>query len=262
MAICCDGQSTCRTIELVELVVSKNTVNEECVAATRKSERKSLGHYSDRGPSMKSHTVAQLLATLGVTKSHSRPHVSNDNPFSESQFKTLKYRPDFPKRFQSFEEARSLCREFFTWYNKQHHHWGLGLLTPATVHYGRTADVLAHRQDILDAAYAAHPERFVAGTPRPLKVPDQVWINPPQGKETLQIVENGMLIENEPSLKESDLEILPLTHDQTATRHLTPTQSHASLNKMTPATEVTKKQSHLESAKCFTNFERQVSQTY
>jgi len=218
--------------------------------------------HSDRGPSMKSHTVAQLLATLGVIKSHSRPHVSNDNPFSESQFKTLKYRPDFPKRFQSFEEALSLCREFFTWYNEQHHHWGLGLLTPATVHYDRTADVLAHRQDTLDTAYAAHPERFVTGKPKPLKVPDEVWINPPQAKKTLQIVQNGMLIENEPSPQENDLEISLLTNDQTATRHLTPTQSDASLNKMTPATEMTKNQSHLESTKELTNYERQVSQNY
>ena len=218
--------------------------------------------HSDRGPSMKSHTVAQLLATLGVIKSHSRPHVSNDNPFSESQFKTLKYRPDFPKRFQSFEEALSLCREFFTWYNEQHHHWGLGLLTPATVHYDRTADVLAHRQDTLDTAYAAHPERFVTGKPKPLKVPKEVWINPPQAKKTLQIVQNGMLIENEPSPQENDLEISLLTNDQTATRHLTPTQSDASLNKMTPATEMTKNQSHLESTKELTNYERQVSQNY
>ena len=110
--------------------------------------------HSDRGPAMKSHTVAQLMATLGVTKSHSRPHVSNDNPFSESQFKTFKYRPGFPDRFGSQEDARAFCQEFFTWYNDEHYHSGLGMLTPASVHYGRAEEVLARRSKTLDAAYA------------------------------------------------------------------------------------------------------------
>jgi len=101
--------------------------------------------HSDRGPSMTSHNVAQLLANLGVTKSHSRPHVSNDNPFSESQFKTLKYRPSFPNRFDGYDHALSFCREFFPWYNDEHYHSGIGLLTPATLHYGRAADVIAAR---------------------------------------------------------------------------------------------------------------------
>ena len=135
--------------------------------------------HSDRGPSMRSQTVAQLLATLGITKSHSRPHVSNDNPFSESQFKTLKYRPEFPDRFVSQEHGLDFCAKFFHWQNYEHHHWGLGLLTPATVHHGRADAVLAARQAVLTAAHAAHPERFVRQPPRPLALPREVWINPP-----------------------------------------------------------------------------------
>ena len=135
--------------------------------------------HSDRGPSMKSHSVAQLLATLGITKSHSRPHVSNDNPFSESQFKTLKYRPQFPERFGSLEDARAFCGTFFEWYNHQHHHSGIGLMTPALVHFGQAPAVLAARQTTLDAAYAAHPERFLHKPPSPPPLPTAVWINPP-----------------------------------------------------------------------------------
>jgi putative transposase len=136
--------------------------------------------HSDRGPSMKSHSVGQLMATLGITKSHSRPHVSNDNPFSESHFKTLKYRPEFPSRFGCQEDARSFCGEFFDWYNNEHYHSGIGFLTPAMVHYGLADVVLADRQRVLDAAYAAHPERFVKKRPSPSAVPKEVWINPPQ----------------------------------------------------------------------------------
>jgi putative transposase len=141
--------------------------------------RDQLTIHSDRGPSMRSRTVAQLLATLGITKSHSRPHVSDDNPFSESQFKTLKYRPEFPDRFASFEHGLEFCGTFFHWHNHEHHHWGLGLLTPATVHHGQADRVLAARQAVLAAAYAAHPERFVRQPPRPLPLPREVWINPP-----------------------------------------------------------------------------------
>lgn len=143
--------------------------------------------HSDRGPSMKSHTVAQLMATLGVTKSHSRPHVSNDNPFSESQFKTLKYRPGFPDRFGSQEDARAFCQQFFTWYNDEHYHSGLGMLTPASVHYGHAQEVLTQRGKTLDAAYQAHPERFRGLRPTTPSLPEAVWINPPdrnsQGNE-------------------------------------------------------------------------------
>jgi putative transposase len=149
----------------------------------QKVNAEKLTLHSDRGPSMKSHTVAQLLATLGATKSHSRPHVSNDNPFSESQFKTMKYRPEFPDRFGSQEDARSFCQGFFAWYNNEHYHSGIGLLTPATVHYGQAAEVCNQRGKILDAAYRAHPERFVNKRPEPLAVPEKVWINPPAENE-------------------------------------------------------------------------------
>jgi putative transposase len=141
--------------------------------------RDQLTIHSDRGPSMRSQTVAQLLATLGITKSHSRPHVSDDNPYSECQFKTLKYRPEFPGRFTGFEHALYFCRGFFHWSNHEHHHWGLALLTPAMVHSGQAKIILAARQAVLDAAHAAHPERFVNGPPRPLALPAQVCINPP-----------------------------------------------------------------------------------
>jgi putative transposase len=140
--------------------------------------------HSDRGPSMTSHTVAQLLAALGVVKSHSRPHVSNDNPFSESQFKTLKYQPEFPDRFGSQEDARGFCGRFVRWYNHEHYHSGIGLLTPAMVHYGRAGAILASRQKTLDAAFVARPERFVRKRPSPLALPEAVWINPPKANDT------------------------------------------------------------------------------
>lgn len=135
--------------------------------------------HSDRGPSMSSQTVAQLLGTLGVTKSHSRPHVSNDNPFSESQFKTLKYCPQFPKHFGGFDDALTFCRSFFRWYNDEHYHSSIGLLTPSSLHHGEAEVILRTRQQTLQAAYQAHPERFVHGQPMPAKIPEAVWINPP-----------------------------------------------------------------------------------
>jgi putative transposase len=135
--------------------------------------------HADRGSAMTSQPVALLLADLGVTRTHSRPHVSNDNPFSEAQFKTLKYRPAFPARFGSGEDARAFCQAFFTWYNAAHRHGGLGLLTPAVVHGGQAAVVRAHRHAVLTAAYAAHPERFVRKPPVPPALPTAVWINPP-----------------------------------------------------------------------------------
>jgi putative transposase len=124
--------------------------------------------------------VALLLEDLGVTQSHSRPHVSNDNPFSESHFRTLKYRPTFPDRFGSIEEARAFCVAFFAWYGTEHRHSGIALLTPEDVHYGRGPAKIAARAAVLDAAYAAHPERFVARPPRPAPLPTAVWINPPK----------------------------------------------------------------------------------
>jgi putative transposase len=136
--------------------------------------------HADRGPAMTSKPVAYLLADLGITKSHSRPHVSNDNPFSEAQFKTLKYRPDFPSRFGSIEDARAFCRTFFGWYNTEHRHSSLGLLTPEMVHRGRAGEVRAARQVVLADAHAAHPERFVRKPPEPPPLPGPVWINPPK----------------------------------------------------------------------------------
>jgi putative transposase len=139
-----------------------------------------LTFHADNGAAMVSQPVAFLLASLGVVKSHSRPHVSDDNPFSEAQFKTLKYRPDFPARFPSLEHARTFLREFFDWYNTRHHHDALALLTPHDVHHGLVAERLAQRARVLDAAYAAHPERFVRGAPVPAAPPKAVWINPPK----------------------------------------------------------------------------------
>jgi putative transposase len=136
--------------------------------------------HADNGPSMTSKTLALKLADLGVTKSHSRPYVSHDNPFSESQFKTMKYRPDFPDRFGSLEDARAHGQVFFRWYNLEHHHSGIAMLTPHMVHYGLAADVLDNRQRVLTAAFQQHPERFVRKPPRPAPLPDAVWINPPK----------------------------------------------------------------------------------
>lgn len=139
-----------------------------------------LAIHADRGSSMTSKPVASLLMDLGVMKSHSRPRVSNDNPFSESQFKTLKYMPLFPDRFGSIEDARSFCIRFFEWYNWEHHHSGVGLMTPGNVHYGKVQEVTDRRQEALDVAYLTHPERFVKRAPVAPKVPEFVWINPPQ----------------------------------------------------------------------------------
>jgi len=145
--------------------------------------RDQLTIHADRGSSMTSKPVAFLLADLGVTQSHSRPHVSDDNPFSEAQFKTLKYRPDFPNRFDSIEAARRHCQIFFGWYNDEHRHTGLGLHVPADVHYGTAAITREKRAGVLDAAYAAHPERFVQKPPEPPKLPSGSWINKPDDTE-------------------------------------------------------------------------------
>ena len=160
---------------------------EKLIAATCAKQGISAGQlaiHADRGSSMTSKPVAFLLADLGITQSHSRPHVSNDNPYSESQFKTLKYRPDFPARFTAIEAARAHCQVFFPWYNQQHRHSALGLHTAADIHYGRAHTVQAARADVLSAAYAAHPERFVRQPPAPPPLPDASWINRPDQKET------------------------------------------------------------------------------
>jgi putative transposase len=136
--------------------------------------------HSDRGSPMKAKSVAELMSDLGVTKTHSRPHVSNDNPFIEAHFKTLKYCPTFPGNFGSTEDARSFLRPYFRWYNAEHLHSRIGYMTPESVHYGRAPALLAGRQLVLEQAHARHPERFVSGAPKPATLPAAVWINPPK----------------------------------------------------------------------------------
>lgn len=143
--------------------------------------------HADRGSAPTSKTLKQMMIDLGIKRSHSRPRVSNDNPFSESNFHTVKSRPDYPARFGSYEDARSFCRRTFDWYNHEHHHSGLAMLTPAQVHYGHAEEVLAQRQRVLDAAYEAHPERFVNGPPKVPSLPQAVWINPPEDKNRSEI---------------------------------------------------------------------------
>jgi putative transposase len=144
-----------------------------------------LGIHADRGSAMRSKPVAFLLADLSVTKTHSRPYTSNDNPYSESQFRTMKYRPEFPDRFGCIQDSRSFCQRFFPWYNDDHRHSGIGMMTPAMVHYGLAPAVRDHRQIVLDAAYSAHPERFVRRAPTPLPLPKEVWINKPQHSDEI-----------------------------------------------------------------------------
>lgn len=155
---------------------------EQLIATTcerQQIQAEQLTLHADRGSSMRSRPVAFLLADLGVTKTHSRPHVSNDNPYSESQFKTMKYRPGFPEKFGCVEDARAFCVDFFAWYNDEHHHGGLAMFTPADVHFSRIDERLAQRQATLDAAYEAHPERFPHGRPTAARPALEVWINPP-----------------------------------------------------------------------------------
>lgn len=135
--------------------------------------------HADRGASMRSKPVAALLVDLNIAKSHSRPHVSDDNPYSESQFKTMKYRPDFPERFGCIEDAREFCQSFFPWYNGVHRHSGIGYMTPHSVHFGQAQALLVTRQATLDAAFLAHPNRFKHRNPQPQALPTSAWINPP-----------------------------------------------------------------------------------
>ena len=158
-------------------MLAKKLISESC--AKQGIPLGQLTLHADRGSSMKSKAVALLLSDLGITKTHSRPHVSNDNPFSEAQFKTLKYRPEFPERFGSLEDSRAFCRPFFCWYNTEHRHSGIAFLTPQAVHYGRAPQILETRSATLDAAFKAHPERFKGRRPSPKSLPKAVWINPP-----------------------------------------------------------------------------------
>jgi putative transposase len=158
--------------------LAEQFIRETC--ARQGIQRDQLTVHADRGPAMTSKPVALLLADLGVTKTHARPHVSNDNPFSEAHFKTLKYRPAFPERFGSIQDARAYCHVFFSWYNTEHRHTGLGLLTPHDVHSGLAEHRVAARATVLAAAYSTHPDRFPGGLPQPPACPTEVWINPPR----------------------------------------------------------------------------------
>lgn len=158
--------------------LARKLIEESCLKQGIREEELTL--HSDRGSPMKSKPVSRLLAQPGVTKSFSRPRVSNDNPYSESQFKTLKYRPEFPERFGSQEGATSFCQGYFRWYNQEHRHSGIGLMTPEQVHYGRAEKVTSARQKVLEEAYALHPERFVGKRPEAPKLPEEVWINEPK----------------------------------------------------------------------------------
>ena len=164
--------ATRETAQLAEHFIAE-TIRKHNVAADQ------LTIHADRGTSMASKTVALLLADLGVTKSHSRPHCSNDNPYSEAQFKTLKYRPEFPDCFGSIEDGRTFCRRFFSWYNDDHRHSGIGFHTPAAVHYGHAEGLQLERARVLQTAYTAHPERFVRHPPVPPQLPGVAWINKP-----------------------------------------------------------------------------------
>jgi len=157
--------------------LAKRLIEDSCKKQLIQPDQLTL--HADRGTSMRSKPVALLLADLGVTKTHSRPHVSDDNPYSESQFRTMKYRPEFPDRFGCIQDSRAFCQSFFHWYNEEHRHSGVGLLTPAMVHYGQSENILRQRQDVLDVAYQRHPERFVRSAPKPPALPNEVWINKP-----------------------------------------------------------------------------------
>jgi putative transposase len=179
------------TAELAKLLIGETCLRQEI-------DEQQLIIHSDRGSPMTSKGIAMLMADLGVTKSLSRPHVSNDNPYSESQFKTLKYRPEFPDRFGSIQDARAFCQRFFDWYNNEHYHTGIALMTPATVHYGKAAQCNRDRQMVLTEAFELHPERFVGGCPKTLALPAAAWINPPkspaQESSLLAITGSGTII--------------------------------------------------------------------
>jgi putative transposase len=171
--------------------LARRLIAESC--AKQGIEPGQLTLHADRGPSMQSQGVAMLLGRLGITKTHSRPYVSDDNPYSEAQFKTLKYCPEFPDRFGGYEDALGFCRGFFGYYNHEHRHSGIGLMTPYAVHYGLAPQITAAREATLLAAYARHPERFVRKSPRPPTLPEAAWINPPAKRMRLQEVPGSLI---------------------------------------------------------------------
>jgi putative transposase len=161
--------------------LAKRLIEQSCIKQRIAPGQLTL--HADRGSSMKSKVVAQLMADLGVTKTHSRPHVSNDNPYSESQFKTLKYSPAFPDRFGSIEDSRSFCQDFFPWYNQEHRHLGIGLMTPEQVHYHLANQLTENRAAVLKAAFERNPRRFKGKLPLPPVLPKAVWINRPSNDD-------------------------------------------------------------------------------
>ena len=194
--------------------LAEELISQTC--ARQAIQRGQLTVHADRGSAMTSKPVALLLADLGVTKTWRRGAISNDNPYSEAQFKTLKYRPDYPTRFGCLQDARTWAAEFFDWYNHEHHHTGLALLTPADVHFHRADDVLQKRQAVLQAAYEKTPERFVKGVPRPAPLPEAVWINPPTST-TSAFLEHPTRNENENSHCQSAVPVsfgaMPILHE-------------------------------------------------
>jgi len=179
----------------------------------------SLTVHADRGAAMTSKQVAFLLAGLGVTKTHSRPYVSNDNPYSESQFKTMKYRPEFPERFGCYQDAHRFCAEFFPWYNHEHHHSGLGYLTPYDVHYGLAEKRREHREAVLKEAFGKNPQRFVRGLPKPALLPTAAWINKPKDIPQTEsaLVDNSLITVVE---QKNGFHNCPITNDQPPSKGL------------------------------------------
>jgi putative transposase len=171
-----------------QAALAKRLIKDSC--AKQGIEQGQLTVHADRGSSMKSKVVAHLLGDLGVTKTHSRPHVSNDNPYSEAQFKTLKYCPQFPQRFGCIQDARSFCQRFFSWYNKEHRHSGIALMTPEQVHYGMDKTIYQNRSKALAAAFDKNPNRFKGKVPVPESLPSAAWINKPATDE----LESNLLI--------------------------------------------------------------------
>ena len=159
-------------------LLAERLIQETCLKQNIDPDQLTI--HADRGPSMRSKLVAQLMADMGITKTHSRPHTSNDNPYSEAQFKTMKYRHSFPKTFGCIEDAKTFLRGFFEWYNCQHRHSGIGSITPESLHTGEAHKIREKRCRILEQAYLKHPERFVKGLPQPPKIPEAAWINKPE----------------------------------------------------------------------------------
>jgi len=185
--------------------LAKRLIEETCTK--QNIQRGHLTVHADRGSSMKSKAVAFLLSDLGVTKTHSRPHVSNDNPYSEAQFKTLKYCPQFPEKFGSIQDARSFCQQFFSWYNKEHRHSGIALMTPEQVHYGLADQIIEQRSKVLETAFCSHPERFKGKMPTPKPLPESAWINRPQDNVDTDLKRRWGMAGTEPI--ESGVQVMP-----------------------------------------------------